>query len=77
MIYTDNRMQNNSGVCLPALASDTALDIALLEIALFLFIISSNSASLRGARAASISLTTHVYVRENQNEETVTTLISS
>lgn len=41
---------------LPALASDTALDMALEEIALFLFMISSNSASLRGVRDASISL---------------------
>ena len=40
----------------PALASDTALEIALLEIALFLFMISSNSASLNGVRAVSISL---------------------
>lgn len=41
---------------LPALASDTALDIALEEMALFLFMISSNSASLRGVLDASISL---------------------
>lgn len=41
---------------LPALASDTALDMALEEIALFLFMISSNSASLSGVRDASISL---------------------
>lgn len=41
---------------LPALASDTALEIALEEMALFLFMISSNSASLRGARDGSISL---------------------
>lgn len=41
---------------LPALASDTALDMALEEMALFLFMISSNSASLRGVRDASISL---------------------
>lgn len=44
---------------LPALASDTALDMALEEIALFLFMISSNSASLRGVRDASISLQIH------------------
>lgn len=31
---------------LPALAPDTALEMALLEIALFRFMISSNSASL-------------------------------
>lgn len=41
---------------LPALASDTALDMALEEMALFLFMISSNSASLRGVRDASMSL---------------------
>lgn len=41
---------------LPALASDTALDIALEEMALFLFMISSNSASLSGVRDASMSL---------------------
>lgn len=40
----------------PALASDTALEIALEEMALFRFMISSNSASLRGARDGSISL---------------------
>ena len=40
----------------PALASDTALEIALLEIALFLFMISSNSASLNGVLAVSILL---------------------
>lgn len=41
---------------IPALASDTALEIALEEMALFLFMISSNSASLSGARDGSISL---------------------
>lgn len=41
---------------LPALASETALEMALLEMARFRFMISSNSASLRGVRAASISL---------------------
>lgn len=51
---------------IPALASDTALEIALEEMALFLFMISSNSASLSGARDGSISLqrlhmeTTHI-----------------
>ena len=42
----------------PALASDTAREMALLEMARFLFMISSNSASLNGVRAASISLET-------------------
>lgn len=41
---------------LPALASDTARDIALEEMALFLFMISSNSASLNGVRDESMSL---------------------
>ncbi len=40
----------------PALASDTALEIALLDIARLRFMISSNSASLRGARDESMSL---------------------
>lgn len=34
---------------LPALAPDTALEMALLEMARFLFMISSNSTSLTGA----------------------------
>lgn len=37
-------------VFIPALASETALEMALLEIALFRFMISSNSASLKGVR---------------------------
>lgn len=40
----------------PALASDTAREMALEEMALFLFIISSNSASLSGVREDSMSL---------------------
>lgn len=44
---------------LPALASDTALEIALEEMALFLFMISSNSASLKGVRDGSMSLQIH------------------
>lgn len=44
------------GSALPALASDTALDIALEEMALFLFMISSNSASFKGPRDDSMSL---------------------
>lgn len=49
---------------LPALASDTALDMALEEMALFLFMISSNSASLRGVRDASMSLHLHKDTRD-------------
>lgn len=46
----------NTKIYKPALASDTALEIALLEMARFLFMISSNSASLNGVLAVSISL---------------------
>lgn len=49
---------------IPALASDTALDMALEEMALFLFMISSNSASLRGVRDASMSLHLHKDTRD-------------
>lgn len=44
---------------LPALASDTALEMALEEMARFLFMISSNSVSLRGVRDDSMSLGIH------------------
>ncbi len=62
---------------LPALASDTALDMALEEMALFLFMISSNSASLRGVRDASISLQIHTRVTPCVSSKVKIDMVSS
>lgn len=55
----------------PALASDTAREIALLEMALLRFMISSNSASLSGVLAESISLHTRKTHKGQKDEHDV------